>query len=170
MELPALFEFKDADPPAILEEQCLGNSFDFGEMEASDNETQASNFLDSLAKKSAVSSDSTDGSRKLPLAEKAARLEEQRKRLAGLEISDEMTPSHVDRPSNHGDGGQMLAMDSTQQVYKKGSGIETSCKGQQQIPQCLGGLKGSVVLARMPEVVEPRKRFRCKFHSPLARI
>ena len=53
---------------------------------------EASTYVMQL--RSTLSSDGTDGSRKLPLAEKAARLEEQRKQLSGLEVSDEMIPSH----------------------------------------------------------------------------
>ena len=52
--------------------------------------------------KAQVTTDGTDSIKKLPLAEKAARAEEQKRRLKGLIIEEELSPSHglIDLVSN----------------------------------------------------------------------
>ena len=52
--------------------------------------------------KAQVTTDGTDSIKKIPLAEKTARAEEQKKRLKGLIVEEELSPSHglIDLVSN----------------------------------------------------------------------
>ena len=100
--------------------------------------------------RTAVSSDSSDGSRKLPLAEKFARLEEQRKRLAGLEISDEMTPSHalIDLVTTMTEANCLQI--ASRKCTKRDQALRLLAKDKSK---SLSVLEGSVVLAPMPDKI-----------------
>ena len=101
--------------------------------------------------RTAVSSDSSDRSRKLPLAEKSARLEEQRKRLAGLEISDEMTPSHalIDLVTTMTEAN-CLQWIAPSKCTKRDQELRLLAKDKSK---SLSVLEGSVVLAPMPDKI-----------------